>query len=174
MSDQLPARPMARAADVLRHAEADEELQAALQAAGDALETGDAGRATRMLVEHGGERLDGGAWKHVAEALLAEVDAGQRVGTRDPEQPPDPQASAVEPGEPGDSRRPTAGATDDPLVATLRGFAARLDAVADARARGELDARDALSQVKEGFHEARRALSAAQRDELRARLRPPG
>lgn len=61
-------------------------------------------------------------------------------------------------------------AADDPLAAALRDFADELASAASDRARGDLDAREALARLKAGFHATRRTLAAVQREELRSRL----
>lgn len=58
-------------------------------------------------------------------------------------------------------------ATDDPLADALVVLSRELREAAEARARGELDARAALRLLRSGFHTAQRTLSRVQREELR-------
>jgi hypothetical protein len=51
----------------------------------------------------------------------------------------------------------------DPLADALASFADELRGAADARARGELDVREALRLLRAGFHKTRRVMGALQR-----------
>lgn len=95
-----------------------------------------------------------------AEALLAKVsargDAGSGTAPHDDPAPAPPVPAGPRAGD------------DDPLAGALAAFAADLQAAADARARGEIDARQALRLARSGFHKAHRVITRVGREELRA------
>lgn len=191
MVEEQPAQQSpAQLADRLRQASADPDLGATLEVAGDVLEGGDAATAARMLLDRADAELGEGTWQEMVSALLAEqqaradepdaADQGGDTPSADAADPGAPPAEAAAPAstvsEAGDGSAPSADAadgdtgSDDPLAAALRDFADELASAAAARARGDLDARQALTRLKAGFHATRRTLAAVQREELRSRL----
>lgn len=193
MVEEQPAQqPFLQLADRLRSVSAEPDLGATLEVAGDVLEGGDAATAARMLLDRTDAELGEGTWQEMVSALLAE----QQARTDEPDaadrERGAPSAEAVDRsvdtaeatspastvGEVGDASAAGAGAadgdiaSDDPLAAALRDFADELTGAATARARGDLDARQALARLKAGFHATRRTLAAIQREELRSRLGP--
>lgn len=117
-----------------------------------------------------------------AEVLLDQVsaweDAASGTATGDPAQAApvpddrehqpvaDPAGSSPAPGR--QSAEGTQAGHGDPVAGALAEFAAALQAAADARARGEIDARHALRLARSSFHSAHRVISRAGREELRA------
>lgn len=102
------------------------------------------------------------------EPAMTEDQPAQRA-----EASPTPDEAAA-PATPAPVDRPARDPLDtggDDLAVALLDFADDLRAAAAARRRGELDARSALRRTREGFHQARRVMSATQTAELRALLR---
>lgn len=190
MVEEQPAQqPLSQLADRLRQVSAEPDLGATLEVAGDVLEGGDAATAARMLLDRGDAELGEGTWQEMVSALLAEQqaraaepDAAARAGDTPSADAVDrdavpaeaaPVSTVSEVGEASAPKTDAAGGdtgSDDPLAAALRDFADELAWAAAARARGDLDARQALTRLKAGFHATRRTLAAVQREELRSRL----
>lgn len=189
--EQASQQSLVQLADRLRQVSAEPDLGATLEVAGDVLEGGDAATAARMLLDRADVELGEGTWQQMVSALLAEQQArGEEPATADrgdaapPAEADEPRADSTPGGgrtstanEPAKAAAPSGGAensdtgaADDPLAAALRDFADELAWTASARARGELDARQALARLKAGFHATRRTLAAVQREELRGRL----
>lgn len=116
-----------------------------------------------------------------AEILLEQVTAWEDAGSgaethdaapaapvpheHDDEPLPSPAAPSPAPQPTADGPRP---GSEDPLAGALAAFAAELQTAADARARGEIDARQALRLARSGFHQAHRVIARVGREELRA------
>lgn len=109
------------------------------------------------------------AWEETTGGAAAHdpLPAGPVPDDRDDGPVSERAAPAASPSPPPTVDGPGAGGTD-PLAGALAAFAAELQAAADARARGEIDAREALRLARSGFHRAHRVISRVGREELRA------